>query len=63
MIVLTSLFALFTVAYRKLHRHQKEYAALEQQLKGRGSFPVDVWTLGLTLYEVAIGVRPELDGE
>ncbi|KAK3823756.1 MAG: kinase-like domain-containing protein [Linnemannia elongata] len=47
----------------KLHRHQKEYAALEQQLKGRGSFPVDVWTLGLTLYEVAIGVRPELDGE
>ncbi|KAF9281290.1 Sperm motility kinase 2A [Linnemannia elongata] len=47
----------------ELPRPQTEYAAPEQQGMGTGGFPVDVWALGITLYEVVIEVRPDLDGE
>ncbi|KAK5823522.1 hypothetical protein F5H01DRAFT_318018 [Linnemannia elongata] len=30
---------------------------------GTGGFPVDVWALGITLYEVVKEVRPDLDRE
>ncbi|KAG0071550.1 hypothetical protein BGZ89_010261 [Linnemannia elongata] len=45
----------------ELPRPQTEYAAPEQQGMGTGGFPVDVWALGITLYEVVKEVRPDLD--
>lgn len=60
-----ALTVLFCPLYdcRKLSRPQTEYAAPEQQQTERGSFPVDLWALGTTLYEVVVGVRPNLDGK
>ncbi|KAF9120866.1 Serine/threonine-protein kinase plk1 [Mortierella sp. 14UC] len=46
-----------------LKRLEKEYAAPEQIKFKKGSFAVDVWSLGVSLYEVLVGYLPTLDDD
>ncbi|KAG0249837.1 Cell cycle serine/threonine-protein kinase cdc5/MSD2, partial [Linnemannia exigua] len=44
-----------------LPRYELRYAAPEQLQSGKGSFQVDVWSLGISLHEVVVGYSPILD--
>ncbi|KAF9119075.1 Cell cycle serine/threonine-protein kinase cdc5/MSD2 [Mortierella sp. 14UC] len=45
-----------------LERNPDVYAAPEQRGRSKqGSFPVDVWSLGVMFFELLLGVKPELD--
>ncbi|KAG0251329.1 Cell cycle serine/threonine-protein kinase cdc5/MSD2, partial [Linnemannia exigua] len=44
-----------------LPRYEERYAAPEQLQSGKGSFQVDVWSLGISLHEVVVGYCPIVD--